>query len=572
MKKLIVSLVALVAAANVMAMPTRAELSKAEPLVVELMAPTLDEYRSASDKAAAAVKVGDSSFAFAAEAETEAAKFLLLKTAVSYYALGESYDKAADCIASMQASISDLTPDAVAEIVGKAAGKASTSKAPRLIAYYRAAQLQIRARNEVSSLEQKLRRGKSEKLQRRYAEALAVSGNWKAAYAAFAKSSDADLARIAAAEAKGTVANEQAAELWWGYKPEFEGSEKFFKAHAVEFYQKALEKGEISGLKKNIVERRIAQVNDVAAATPAAGASSAAAPSQSSAAPEKSGKSIIVKLKNGIELEFVPCPAGTFAMGNGNVSNPDKFEYRHNVTITRPFWMSKYPITVEQFGVFCSVDEDFKKGNGKQGESKVPVCLHVGKAKDYCDWLNRRFASALPRKCIFRLPTDAEWEYAFSANSTDKDDPYARYRDGDKTALQEICGKDFPVPVGTAGKPNAWGICDMLGNGCHYVLDTISSENVENHSAFGKVVNLECDYKESETDPLRWYVPKDNKTSARNLMRGGGYMVVTPGGPRLFYRMAYHGLNRYGGPRIWTFRVVIGPDLVSEWMAKNGQK
>ena len=197
MKKLMIAIAALAATVQVLAMPTRAELSKAQPLVAELMAPALEEYKSAADKTAAAVKVGDSSSAFAAEAETEAAKFLLLKGAVNYYVRGEAYDKAADCIATMQSDISNLTPDAIAEIVGKATGRISESKAPRLIAYYRAAKLQIRARKELPVLEKKLKRVKTEQLQRQYAEALAISGNWKAAYDAFAKSSNANLAQIA---------------------------------------------------------------------------------------------------------------------------------------------------------------------------------------------------------------------------------------------------------------------------------------------------------------------------------------------------------------------------------------
>ena len=235
MKKLIIAMAALAATAQALAMPTRAELSKAQPLVNELMAPSLEEYKSAADKTAAAVKVGDRSCAFAAEAETEAAKFLLLKGAVNYYVRGEAYDKAADCIATMQSDIANLTPDAIAEIVGKATSKITESKAPRLIAYYRAAKLQVRARKEIPVLEKKLRRAKTEQLQRQYAEALAISGNWKAAYDAFAKLQDKNFVRIVEAEAKGTAANEQAAELWWNYTPEFEGAGNFFKIHAVEF-------------------------------------------------------------------------------------------------------------------------------------------------------------------------------------------------------------------------------------------------------------------------------------------------------------------------------------------------
>ena len=584
MKKLMIAMVALTATAQALAMPTREELSKAQPLVNELMAPAMEEYKSAADKVAAAASVGDRSCAFAAEAETEAAKFLLLKGAVNYYVRGEAYDKAADCIATMQADISNLAPDVVAEIVGKATSKISESKAPRLLAYYRAAKLQIRARNELPGLEQKLKRVKTEQLQRQYAEALAISGNWKAAYEAFAKVRDKNLAQIAEAEAKGAVANERAAELWWNYKPEFEGAGNFFKIHAVEFYQKALDKGEISGLKKNIVERRIAQLNEEATAVNVSGSATAAGSSKSAAA-AKRGKSIMVKIKNGIELEFIPCPAGTFTMGVDKASNPITGRgfyapaYKHEVTITRQFWMSKYPITVEQFGAFLPIDNEFIQHNGKQGEAKVPVCLRAASAEDYCNWLNRRFASALPKKCIFRLPTDAEWEYALFANSTDKDDPYVRLRYGEKAALQEICGTNFPVPVGTAGKPNAWGLYDMLGNGCHYVLDTVSAECVKyggNLCGHIDPKKYNWSYNDSEIDPLRMFVSNnDTRNSARHLMRGGCYVSwAAVKGLNMYFRMPECGAIKCGSdiPRVWTFRVVIGPDLVSEWMAKNGKK
>jgi formylglycine-generating enzyme required for sulfatase activity len=279
----------------------------------------------------------------------------------------------------------------------------------------------------------------------------------------------------------------------------------------------------------------------------------------------------MVKIKKGVEIEFVPCPAGTFTMGH--TSDPDDIEYKHEVTITRPFWMSKFPITVEQFDAFCPVDKDFQKKYGKQGESKSPACLQIGHVENYCKWLNRRFAFVLPHRCIFRLPTDAEWEYALFANSMDKDDPYVRFRDGEKAALREICGTNLPVTVGTAGKPNAWGIYDMLGNGCHYVLDTISGEYCSHGCRYGGIGwehrnAHKCGYKEREIDPLRLYIPKDKKIRAWHLMRGGQYSMDKSLGPRIYHRMAECGevnlQNRPDRPRIWTFRVVVGPDLLKE--------
>ena len=144
-----------------------------------------------------------------------------------------------------------------------------------------------------------------------------------------------------------------------------------------------------------------------------------------------------------------------------------------------------------------------------------------------------------------------------------------------------ICGMDFPVPVGSDCKPNAWGLYDMLGNGCHYVLDTISSADVAQDACYGHVIpeKLKCGYKEHESDPLRLYIPKDDKTKACHLMRGGAYAfwAKLKGRPTIGMRMVECGeINRNADrpdrPRIWTFRVVIGPDLVSEWMAKNGKK
>jgi hypothetical protein len=120
----------------------------------------------------------------------------------------------------------------------------------------------------------------------------------------------------------------------------------------------------------------------------------------------------------------------------------------------------------------------------------------------------------------------------------------------------------------------------MLGNGCHYVLDTISSAEFTHDACYGSVTRekLKCGYKESESDPLHLYVPKDSETKACHLMRGGSYALwAKKKGPAMSNRMVEcgeinHHAERPDRPRIWTFRVVIGPDLVSEWMAKIGKK
>lgn len=598
MKILGVLVAALAATVQALAMPTRAELSKAQLLVNELMAPALEEYKSSADKTAGAVTVGDRASTFAFEAETEAAKFLLLKGAVNYYVRGEAYDKAADCIATMQSGISNLSPDAVVEIVGRATSRMSESKAPRLMAYYRAAKLQIRARKELPVLEKKLRRVKSEQLQRQYAEALAISGNWKAAYDAFAKSQDKNLTQVAADEAKGTAANEQVAELWWNYKPEFEGAGNFFKAHAVEFYQKALDKGEISGLKKNIVERRIAQITEAAVALAVAKTSGAACGADKTAAGMRTIvariKTHTIKLNDKVNIEFVECPAGTFTMGYEKDEHSPNRE--HKVTITRPFWMARTKLTLEQYKAY---DRGFKpREDFLIDGDKSPLCAsHLSKwgrrcalrrkAEAYCEYLTKKFRHAIPNGYVFRLPTDAEWEYAYTAGETNPDDFYGMSGDATKRLPMEeiekyvITGKyirEYAAKVGqkygkgydatgvVVGKckPNRWGLYDMAGNTCEMVLDTLDAKLLDTkvwYAGFGPNQTALV-YKDEEVDPLR-YIP----TNPADDGKGSGLLKTV--------EMA----SRGGDGGKWkrtgfqnSFRIAVGPDLVAEKMAKNGKK
>ena len=606
MKKLMIALAALAVTAHVLAMPTREELSKAQPLVNELMSPTLEEYKSAADKTAAAISVGERSCAFAAEAETEAAKFLLLKGALSYYVRGEAYDKAADCIATMQANIGSLAPDVVAEIVGKATSKISESKAPRLLAYYRAAKLQVRARKELPVLEKKLKRAKSEPLQRQYAEALAISGNWKAAYDAFAKSRDKELARIAEAEAKGTAVNEQAAELWWNYKPEFEGAENFFKVHAVEFYQRALEKGEIVGLKKTIVERRIAQVGEEASAhavAKAAGASCVGdcksagqdAPSSSSAsreggAPVASAKAPdakaerLMKIQVGgrLDLEFLPCPAGTFTMG----SAPDGLWKAHRVTISRSFWMSKFPVTYAQAMAITGKarTEENQWGDppfpwNALGGDKTPAGMSPRQALGLLETMNEKYASRLPKGYVFRFPTEAEWEYAFKGGKEKYWDDATfkrraifveeRQKAMEGKGLKVKNFEKFPwvlpyVPVGTK-EPNEWGFYDLLGNGWTYLLDTVEGDHSERMLDIGADDILAGLYKDGDTDPVPQYEGKGK----RIVMRGSGWGDAKFKGQR-YKKVLFPCADVFHHDG--HVRLVIGPDLIAEKMAKDGKK
>ena len=118
------------------------------------------------------------------------------------------------------------------------------------------------------------------------------------------------------------------------------------------------------------------------------------------------------ELAKGINLELMLCPAGTFKMSNAP-GGPNG-DGTHEVKLTRNYWIATSCVTRAMYGAF---DADFDKGETKKEEKKpednVTVTERV-RAEAFAEWLNKKFASKLPRGYVFRQPTEAEWEYAIS--------------------------------------------------------------------------------------------------------------------------------------------------------------
>ena len=194
-------------------------------------------------------------------------------------------------------------------------------------------------------------------------------------------------------------------------------------------------------------------------------------------------------------FDLVPIPGGTFLMGS-----PDSEQGRnadegpqHWITI-RPFWMGKTEVTWDEYEIFQKemgvnapelndkrleanadaitgptppyVDQYYTHGAGK-----VPaLCMTHHAATEYCRWLSKRTGKQ------YRLPTEAEWEYAARAGTTTAyffgDDPkdlpeYAWYK---KNAAPTPCDEPHPREVAKR-KPNPWGLYDMYGNVMEWCLD-----------------------------------------------------------------------------------------------------
>ena len=166
--------------------------------------------------------------------------------------------------------------------------------------------------------------------------------------------------------------------------------------------------------------------------------------------------------KNGMGMEFVLIPAGTFQMGcSSEAEQCDAGEKpRHEVTISKPFYLGKYEVTQAQWEAVMGNNPSHYKGADRPVElvSWDDVQEFIGKL------------NAKEGHIGYRLPTEAEWEYAARAGSA------KAYGFGDDVgqlgnyAWYRVNSGEETHPVGQK-RPNAWGLHDMHGNVWEWVQD-----------------------------------------------------------------------------------------------------
>ena len=263
-----------------------------------------------------------------------------------------------------------------------------------------------------------------------------------------------------------------------------------------------------------------------------------------------------IGVTNGLVVEFEPTvidnfvfiPAGTFSMGTDASAGAPYFAEQHmkpphQVTISKPFWMSRYEVTQQQFLAVMGFNPSLHLGANRPVDQ-----IYKGLAIQFCEALNASAATAgdIPPGYEYRLPTEAEWEYACRAGTTDEfhygpelfcDDA----RIGFSNHSQSSCNVAIPpsqpnsgsLPVGSF-EPNAWGLYDMHGNVTEWVLDTLS------------------DYPaEPQVDPVIL------GPSSFNIVRGGGFADDSfrcTSAARLVTSVG-------AGPPDRGFRVVLAPQL-----------
>ena len=176
------------------------------------------------------------------------------------------------------------------------------------------------------------------------------------------------------------------------------------------------------------------------------------------------------EITNSIGMKMVLIPKGTFDMGSAATDRgADLDEPQHQVTLSRDFYIGQFEVTQSQYEEVMGTNPNQFPRDKKIDPSNYPVALSWTDAAKFCKQL-----SGLPEEKkagrIYRLPTEAEWEYACRAGSP------AAFCFGDDTSLLrqyawfDKNGDEQTHPVGLK-RPNDWGLYDMHGNAWEWVAD-----------------------------------------------------------------------------------------------------
>ncbi len=172
----------------------------------------------------------------------------------------------------------------------------------------------------------------------------------------------------------------------------------------------------------------------------------------------------MVRIQNSLSFDMVTIEAGSFQMGSNDYDDEKPI---HKVTIENSFELGKYPVTVGEYLHFVKATKKRVLEKWSKGKENHPVTdVSWDDAVAYCNWLNEQ-----QQKYIYRLPTEAEWEYVCRAGTTtrwsfgddEKElDKYAWYDKNSYDLGEEH--KDYGTHIVGEKLPNPWGLYDMHGH------------------------------------------------------------------------------------------------------------
>jgi len=180
--------------------------------------------------------------------------------------------------------------------------------------------------------------------------------------------------------------------------------------------------------------------------------------------------------ENEVSFEMIAIPGGAFTMGSpaGEADRSEDEGPRRQVAVS-PFWIGKCEVTWDEYDIWSTSEAgvdgvsrptpaytDMTFGMGREGYPAICMTQHA--ANTYCAWLSKVTGHT------YRLPTEAEWEYACRAGTTtaynfggdaSKLDEYAWHDGNSEEEYHQVATK----------KPNAFGLYDMHGNVAEWTQD-----------------------------------------------------------------------------------------------------
>ncbi|MEC4818015.1 MAG: formylglycine-generating enzyme family protein [Scytonema sp. PMC 1069.18] len=248
-------------------------------------------------------------------------------------------------------------------------------------------------------------------------------------------------------------------------------------------------------------------------------------------------------LPDGVTLEMVKIPGGTFLMGSpeSEEESLDRERPQHEVNV-RPFFMGKYPVTQAQWRAVANLPQINRELDPDpsrfKGDDRPVEQISWYEAVEFCDRLSKYIGKK------YRLPSEAEWEYGCRAGTTtpfhfgETITPELANYNGNYTYGSGSEGeyRKQTTPVGSFQVANAFGLFDMHGNVDEWCAD-----------------HWHGNYEGAPSDGSMWISKNDNDNQIDRLLRGGSWYD----GPRDCRSACRYFLDPDGRDGAFGFRVVV---------------
>ena len=294
-----------------------------------------------------------------------------------------------------------------------------------------------------------------------------------------------------------------------------------------------------------------------------------------------------------VPYAMVTIPGGEFVMGSPATEKDRKPDEgpQHPVKIS-PFWMGAFEITWDQYLLFMYPDDerklretrktdadanrlsdavtrpskpyvDMSFGMGKSGFPAIAMTQHG--ANKFCHWLSAKTGH------FYRLPTEAEWEYAcragtttahFFGEDTSKLGDYGWFFDNSNSKYQKVGKK----------KPNPWGLFDIYGNVTEWTLDQYAADYYQTCAAQGTVTDPWNRATQPYPHSVRGGSWDDDPPALRSAARRGSARAWKAQDPQLPKSVWYHSDAQFVGFRIVRPLAVPSPKEMAKYWTSGVEK